>query len=336
MRPGVILAALAIALVVRFAFGLGSEVVDYDTLADRGCLGGQYVEELPRPFVAIDDLTAAYQPARVEDLVLGVLERRYAVGHFILTSVPTTRCIETYLVHGQETAPDVLRSLSVLVHECGHMLDRMRSQGSNAYVFTPQLTLSCPRGDTTSRGGRTFARSRIRDDAFAASWPPCGEDGEDGCDMYADLYLDGDPDDDTHQSGDQGFNLLLEEQVQYVNSLATAYAFHGEVDRGSHASHRDGVLTMLWYVERYLHRARTLHPEAYQHLVHGEDGCWRRAILTAWGRSVLYLDATRKLPQLGLHHGRLLKLVRTPELLEEIERLRVAEGCRGPDPAKPH
>ena len=43
-------------------------------------------------------------------------------------------------------------------------------------------------------------------------------------DNYANVYLDGDPDDDEFDGGDQGFNSLLEETLQYVNSLATGYA----------------------------------------------------------------------------------------------------------------
>ena len=86
-----------------------------------------------------------------------------------------------------------------------------------------------------------------RDDRYADLRPPCG--GED-CDTYANIYLNGDPDDQNFDSGDQGFNMLMEEAFQYVNSLATNYALN-ERYQGS-ISGRDGILTTLWWVQRYL------------------------------------------------------------------------------------
>jgi hypothetical protein len=225
------------------------------------------------------------------------------------------------------TAQAAISSLDTVVHECGHLYDMQLGQGTggNVYFFTDATRFSCTRGDTTSRGGDTFARSLIRNDSYSASYPPCNGATTGNCDSYADIYLDGDPTDATFDSGDQGFNMLLEEDVQYVNSLATAWAFANQQPSGRRTSARDGILNFLWYVERYLHMARTMYPQAYMRL--STDQCWRDAILTLWGRAWLYLQATEGMTALGINDTRLMGLVTNPELLDEIERIRTASGC---------
>ena len=129
------------------------------------------------------------------------------------------------------------------------------------------------------------------------------------------------------QGGDQGFNLLFEELVQYVNSLATSYAFTDELNTGGRSSQKDGLLTFLWYLERYLYMARNDYPSAYAHILSGDGGCWRDLILQVWGRASLYLGITEDMPHLGIDDAALLSLVETPELLAEIQRVRDAAGC---------
>ena len=65
----------------------------------------------------------------------------------------------------------------------------------------------------------------IKNDAYYSSYLSCEDTGGSNCDFYASTYLGGDPNDGNFDSGDQGFGMLHEETVQYVNSLATAYAF---------------------------------------------------------------------------------------------------------------
>jgi hypothetical protein len=304
----------------------GSASMPGGPLIDPDSLDGQYREVLPDPAANIDDLAAGYRSANVNDFVLQVLRRRYDVGYLIVSGVmPSFDCITPFLAYGSATPLAVYQSLQTVVHECGHIYDNGKSGAANAYVLTRALTLSCSGGDSVARGGKTFERSRIRKDAFSAARPPCSDAGGAGCDFYADTYLDGDPDDATFQGGDQGFNELLEEETQYVNSLASAYVFQHELSGGGSTSARDGILTMLWYVERYLHMARMEYPTAYDHLVDGDGGCWRRAILTLWGRAFLYLEATRDMPWLGISDGTIQELVATPELVDEIQRLRDAD-----------
>lgn len=291
---------------------------------DPACLDGAYREALPDPAVPLDDL--AFSKGDPLAYALAVLGRRYPFGRSLVEQ-GGEEC--AYFLRGPKDAAGVLGRLGTLVHECGHVHDHQLSTFDEAaFVIRPDLTLRAALGDTTDRHGLTFAWSLIRQDGLHARRPPCPPGMLSGCDDYADTYLDGDPTDKTFQGGDQGFDTLLEEVVQYVNSLAVAVAVPEAVPAGVQASKRDGLLTMLWYLTRYLRLARLEHPSVYAHLAEGDGGRWRRVVLTVWGRAWLYLDASEGLPGLGIEDDQLLALVTDPELLEEIARLRRMEGCR--------
>lgn len=302
---------------------------------DPACVDGRYAEVLPDSTVSISDLVAAYSPGDVDGFIDQVLARRYPTGRQLVMegnasrSVPAGSTCASLFLGDTSSASSVIQQLDTVVHECGHMADGERSSPpENTYVVTTSLLLTARQGDTTSRGGLTFARSRIVNDSYQTLRMPCGGTFGPSCDNYADTYLDGDPDDSTFDGGDQGFNLLFEELVQYVNSLATGFAFSDVyMVGGRRVSERDGLLTFLWYTERYLRMARTDFPSAYEHLSNGDSGRWRRAILTIWGRAWLYLEQTESAAHLGINDELLEGFVNDPDLLDEIQRLRTAEGC---------
>lgn len=293
---------------------------------DPACVDGMYSETLPDPTASIDDLVSGYSSTEYKSFIDAALSRRYPVGASLvrggLMHTMFGDCVDLFL-DSRTDAGDVMRQLSTIVHECGHFYDLGEGGFSDSvYVLTPELTFTCLEGDTTSRGGQTFARSRIRNDAYAPLRMPCNG-GSGDCDFYADVYLDGDPDDAEFDGGDQGFNSVLEETVQYVNSLATSYAFNDQLSGMS--SQRDGILTFLWYLGRYLRMARTDYPDAYAWI--SGDACWRQAILTVWGRAWLFLEVTEGISTLGINDEALLELATHADMLEEIERLRALEGC---------
>ncbi|MBX3273666.1 MAG: hypothetical protein KF729_25605 [Sandaracinaceae bacterium] len=298
-------------------------------LVDPNCLDGRFSEPLPDPGASLADLEAAFGGTAPRAFIEAVLGRRYTTGRLLVENglhPGIGDCVQVFL-RDSSSPTAIYGELSTIVHECGHFYDLAEGSGSRSvYVVNDApLRLTCSGGDTTSRGGQTFARSRIRADEFQPLRPP-GRGG----DFYAEVYLDGDPDDGTFQGGDQGFNSVLEETLQYVNSLATSYAFTNELNRGGASSQRDGILTFLWYLTRYLRMARLSFEPAYAHLVSGDGGCWRDAILTVWGRAWLYLEATRGMSHLGISDRELEMLVMDPELLAEIQRLRDAAGCPAP------
>lgn len=291
-----------------------------------GCAQSDYTETLPTK-ASISDL--GYSSAQAQTYLLGALQRRYPLGKDLVngglsSSIAAQQgsCVDRFLTN-KSSAQVVLKQAATVVHECGHFFDIGESKGdATAYVLRTDLRFACKDGDTTSRGGRTFARSRIKTDAYYTKRKACNGTGTTGCDFYADIYLDGNPDDAAFESGDQGFNFVLEEATQYVNSLATALAFQ-EVYQGGRSSERDGILTFLWYIERYLHMARLEYQGAYDAL--STDPCWRQAILSVWDRGLFYLEATKSITSLGIDDQTLEGLVNDPALTSEIDALRKLE-----------
>jgi hypothetical protein len=284
-------------------------------------------EELPDPDAS---LAGASFDGDIGAFVDAALARRYPFGLELVRGgrlSPVLDDCSVFFGEPASSAADVYSSMEVIVHECGHLHDNNLSSGNTtAYDLHADLRFECERGDTTSRGGDTFARSLIVNDSFQDSRPPCAAGSSSGgCDGYAPVYLDGDPEDAVFDGGDQGFNLLMEEAVQYVNSIATSWAFSDQKPQFVSVSARDGILTFLWYIERYLRMARTEFPSAYARIT-GDD-CWRELTLSVWTRAERYLELTQSDGSLGIEDDEIELLVNEPVLLEEIERLRELAEC---------
>ncbi|MCB9727348.1 MAG: hypothetical protein H6744_00885 [Deltaproteobacteria bacterium] len=299
---------------------------------DPACIDGQFAEALPDPGADLSAVIAAYSQAQPTDFILAALDLRYPTGASIVRKglaaegkIGLGNCVDTFL-QPSASAAKVLSQLSTIVHECGHFADLAASSGAT-FIFNATTTSSCQGGGSQGGPPATFARSLLNGDPYSPLRPPCPDSGfGDNCDSYANVYLDGDPTNGTFEGGDQGFDSVIEETTQYVGSLATGYAFEDQYTFST--SERDGILTFLWYVERYLRLARLEHPAVHAALL--ADGCWRRAILTVWGRAHLYLAATEGRAKLGLADDAIDALVDDPELLGEIQRVRAAEGCAAP------
>ena len=298
-------------------------------LVDPSCVDGQWSEALPPNSASLSQAINSYSPTGYMEFILQALSIRYPTGQWIVEgglesdAFGNTNCIDAFL-GSKSTSGAVIDRMSTLVHECGHFFDL--DQGgfvNSAYMLTESVQSTCSGGGYQGQNA-TFARSLITTDEFSALRPPCDGNFVPGCDSYADIYLDGDPTDSTFDSGDQGFNMLHEETTQYVNSLATGYAFADQYQFT--VSERDGILTFLWYTCRYLRMARLQYPGTYSVLT--QDACWREAILRVWGRAWLFLEATKDMQQLGISDDSIESLL-TDELLSEIQLVREAHGCGG-------
>lgn len=302
------------------ADALGRDATSPDTsgppslVVDLQCVDGQYAEALPPDDAPIAELVAAYSAQSYESFVQEVLSARYPIGaHLVERGVAEYRsqdCVALFSGGATGSAKALIGRLSTIVHECGHFLDGARGAlRSNTYVIRPDLAITCAGGDARDRFGNTFARAELTGDAYDALWPD---------DFYKDTYLVG-------PGSEQGFNMLAEEAVQYINSLATDWALRDFISPGFSITARDGILTFLWYIERYLRLARLEDPEVHTFLL--GDACWRELVLTIWGRAWQYLNETDDIPSLGIDDGALLELVLDPDLLGEIDRVREAHGC---------
>ncbi len=308
----------------------GNNVGGPDGPVDPQCVDGLY-REAPPTRADLSTELANYSSADVRGFIVDVLDARYPIGSYLvsggLQADPARfggNCIDLF-VRDTSSGEAIIGQLSTVVHECGHFfdIDQGITARGNFYAINETLSFTCSGGGAPINRGPTPARSRMTGDDYSSKRPPCDGSRSNDCDSYADVYLDGNPDDADFQGGDQGFGSVLEETTQYVNSLATGYAY-GDFVRGS-VSERDGILTFLWYVERYLKMAREDYPAAYDGLL--ADACWREAILTVWGRAWLYLDLTESESNLGINDAAIEALVLDPDLLSEIQRVRDAHGC---------
>lgn len=131
-------------------------------------------------------------------------------------------------------------------------------------------------------------------------------------DFYQETYLTG-------QSGAQGFSTVLDELNQYTHSLAVEHCYRDFHEPMTAITARDGVLTFLYYVEKYLQLARTQHPADYDRIKADEDAVHVLDVL--WGRANLYLDATRDDPTLGIADDEIAEFALGEANKDEIRRV---------------
>ncbi|MGY0231762.1 PPC domain-containing protein [Longispora urticae] len=315
-------------------------------VVDRNCADGAFVLDTedfrtPGQFAGIQDLVDAYTPANYMTFIDGVLARRYPTGKRIIDLAGGKPAVDRWLWR-KDTAADVLGQLGLVVHEVGHGIDR--STPDNRYFVTrsragTDIALTAPgmhgRGSTSSSPMYSMSRSLLLADTENRKRPPAERGtittsrefgpGTHGSDTFlAETYLNGDPANTSFESGDQGFNMLVEEWNQYVNSMAVAYYLNpGGTVR---TSDRHALLTQLWWIERYLAKIRAEFPDQYTYLTSKAE--WRGVLLSLWGRSWRYL--TTDLPGQAPDSAQLTELVRQAPLLAEIQRLRTAHGCGTP------
>lgn len=266
------------------------------------CPDELWTEARPDNTADLSDLEAGYTEAQYLSAITTALERRYPTGRWIVDGGLQNPQLDCVMAFSQGQRGDFSRamlSLSTVVHECGHLFDLRNFNGQTfTYQVTPELTYTLPRLNTP-------ARSLIAQYTYPG-------------DRYEMIYLEG-------QSGSQGFETLMEEFLQYINSLLTGYAFvdyYGNQSR----SDRDGILTFMLYLEYYLQHTRMMNVPAYEAIV--SNAQWREAILTMWGRAELALTFAEGQRQLGISDTMVEPLVRNPDLLNEIELIRQRHSCR--------
>jgi hypothetical protein len=253
-----------------------------------------YTEPVCDDMASLSDLASAYAntPMGLRTAVRGIAERRYPIG-VAMIDVQTDQQLSSWF-RQRTTFMDVLNSFEVAVHEGGHIWDLTMIRGEWPYRLRDDLVIRIPRLTN-------FNRSEI----LTIHANPAQ-------DSYDEVYLVG-------QSGAQGFNTLLDEYVQYTHSLASRYCTRDGLRAGTRISSRDGILTMMYYVELYLKIARTQHPADYAAIIN-EPG-HINLIRTVWRRAEFWLDRTASIPALGLNDQRIRAWTYDPENLMEIERL---------------
>ena len=318
-------------------------------VVDKNCIDGKFCIEEKELFYkrsdmpSINDLVQQYNQSDYMQFIYDVLQRRFPTGKAIIEKAGGKNAIDFWL-QNKNTARDILMGLPMAIHEVGHGIDK--SNPENWYYVAKlkngsDLTFTTPgmHGVLSNSNSPMYAmeRSLLLADTENSKRPPkestkiktsnefgSGPYGSDN--MFAETYLIGDPTDKTFDSGDQGYNSLIEETLQYINSLATVYYFNDYKPTNSIGSDYHAVLTLLWWNERYLAKIRVKHPDQYKYLINNQ--AWRELILTLWGRAwkYLYTDVAGQQPDADF----LKYLVKQNEMLSEIQLIRDACGCKDP------
>jgi hypothetical protein len=270
---------------------------DSDSDSDTGTipwdLPGTPYAEAECELVDLSDLEGAYAPAAYADTLLMVTQRRYTDGAFVLSEANPPCDLDTFV--DQSSWGSLLHpSANVAVHEFGHCWDL-------AHVGADGWPYFLHEGDVRRAPDlANFFRSEI----VATHEFPAD-------DSYLDVYLTG-------TSGDQDFNLVLEEAVQYVHSLAVDYCLRDTLAMGN-TSARDGILTFFYYIERYLRIAREEHPDDYEEIV--SDDATIHVIDGIWGRGNFYLTLSESDDRLGLNDDLVAGFVYADDHISELEAI---------------
>jgi hypothetical protein len=203
--------------------------------------------------------------------------------------------LQTWFFRGSDTFEGVLDGYEIAVHEGCHIW----GFGSFSFDEYSYRVVDDDRIITTKRLDNFFRSEILSRHPDPAS------------DFYASTYLEG-------ASGAQGFNTLLDEYNAYTHSLASKYCTRDTIAGSTSA--RDGILTMMWYVELYLKIAREEHPADYEAIL--ADPAHVELILAIWDRAEYWLVITEGHPELGIDDDRIAELTYAPENLDEIGRLR--------------
>ncbi len=276
--------------------GGGDSFVTPDTpiLPDGGMAYSEPV--CANPLASLSDLSAAYvnTAAGVRAAAAGIADRRYPIGRLFIDNQSDMNLLAWY--SRRNTFADILNNFEVAVHEGQHIWDiGMIAGGMWPYRLRDDLVIR-------ARRLTNFNRSEILTvHTFAAM------------DMYAPVYLMG-------GSGAQGFNTLLDEYSAYVHSLAARYCTRDGLAMGTRISARDGILTMMYYVEMYLRLARTVHPADYAAILADPEHI--RLILTVWARAEFWLNLSTPFPSLGLRDATIRPVTYDPANVAEIDMLR--------------
>lgn len=250
--------------------------------------------------LGVADLAADYDPANPRPTLLALAERRYPPAVAVIDNA-TDESLRLWLepLPGEpNNLSRVQRRFESVVHEEGHLLDLSLGVYGSTYayrvvddsglVYVPALS--------------TFPRSEI----LRVHPDPSS-------DMYANTYL-------MSPGANQDVEMLVEEFVQYVHSLASGYCAF-DIPRNESISYRDGVVTFMWWIEMYLAVGREFHPDDYAEILSNKP--LLGVILDTWDRAEYWLLKTRG-TRYGMNASKLTFRAYDPDNVIEIDRLRQA------------
>ncbi len=253
-----------------------------------------YSESLCNDRSTLDELAAAWvsSPVGLRAAAIGVAARRYPIAVEVFEPLDDAQLAGWF-------APamgfsDVLRAFDVGVREAGRAWDSARSEVVRVYRVRDDMVIA-------ARAIESFPRSEI----IALHAAP-------GRDPYVDSYLTG-------PAGGVGLDGVISDVVHFTHALAARYCTRDALAQGTRVPSRDDLLTVMYYLELYVMRARTAHPSVYGAML--ADEAYRRLLRVAWLRADFWLDVTSRSPELGVRDGEVAVWTYAPASLLEMARL---------------
>jgi len=243
----------------------------------------------------VSEIERSYRSAGRRASLNALAKARYPAGLPFLEA-QTDAELGAWFTGAEDSFSGAASRFDAAVHEGSHIWGFRR--------FSPSTQSYPLSADSTVRAKRlhNFPRSEILDVHVDPT-----------ADTYAKTYLEG-------ASGEQGFNSLLDEYNAYAHSLAARFCTRDLVAANARVTARDGILTFMYYVELYLHLARSRHAADYRAIL-ADDG-HREVITRVWDRAELWLRRSASDPRLGVADETIGKWVYAPERLAEITRVR--------------
>lgn len=258
-----------------------------------------YTEDDCPPLEDLSALAAAHVPGGTRATAEALARARYPIGLPFLQA-QTDAMLAAWYTKAPDSLEGVASRFDVAVHEGSHVwVSKRFDPATETYPVRTDLSI-------VTKRLHNFDRSAIALRHVDAATDP-----------YAKIYLSG-------ASGAQGFNTLLDEYNAYTHTLAARLCTRDLMASGTRVSARDGILTMMYYVETYLAIAREEHPADYAAIL--ADSGHRRLILTVWDRAELWLRRSAEFHALGIDDARIKTWVYDPTRLAELTRVRDAEA----------
>jgi len=248
------------------------------------------------------DLARSYDPRDPRPTLLEIAKRRYPPALPLIEAAPDDR-LRYWLrpLPGRKNdLKSVLQLFANVVHEEGHALDWPGANPPSVFAYRIVDDSSV----VLVPGVEAYPRSQILRRHPSPATDP-----------YVKAYLEG-------PLGGQDIEMLTEEFVQYVHSLASGFCAY-DVPANTRVSYRDGVLTHMWWMQMYLAVGRKHHPRDYRAILANE--ALVTVILDTWRRAEHWLAKTRG-TNYGIDDAALLARVARPANMAEIDRLRRALG----------
>jgi hypothetical protein len=242
------------------------------------------------PTASLADLQAAFNGQNWQTTTMEMLKRRYPSGNCLLSQFQND--IGNYADNSSFAA--LSSSMMTMCHEETHGYDWGNANGNTTFAYYFTCTLD-PQVNWIEGFPRSEILSMVQGSATS---------------LYDQTYLTG-------TQGTYGWTELLDEWNAYTNGMAGITLFGDYVT--DTISGTDGSPALAYYVELYLRRARTAHPDVYQQIK--GDAPTLAFLRTEWNRMHFFLALAKPYPNLSIAAAEIEQNLYASDNQSEIEQV---------------